>query len=147
MKTPFLINIVVSLSYYSICAFVFLYLFIDECIHFLNNNIITILCFFNIFMFFFLLNLRYEQYVMINTCKDMSKEISYLSNKNNIMKSQHDILMIEYSKNTNRKDIKIDHLFKKCKQCNELKNITFFNKNLNSKDNFTNYCKDCNVNY
>jgi len=147
MATPFLINIVVALSYYSICAFVFLYLFIIECIQFVNSNIITILVFFNIFMFFYLMNLRYEQYVLINTCRQMSKEMFELNIKNNVIKSQHENLMIEYTNNTNKKDIKIDHLYKKCKQCNEIKNITFFNKNLNSKDNFTNYCKDCNVSY
>jgi len=77
----------------------------------------------------------------------MSKEMFELNIKNNVIKSQHENLMIEYTNNTNKKDIKIDHLYKKCKQCNEIKNITFFNKNLNSKDNFTNYCKDCNVSY
>lgn len=147
MATPFLINIVVALSYYSICALVFLYLFIIECIKFVNSNIITILFFFNIFMFFYVMNLRYEQYVVINTCRQMSKEIFELNMKNNDMKSQNENLLIEYTSNATKKNIKIDHLYKKCKQCNELKNITFFNKNLNSKDNFTNYCKDCNVNY
>ena len=147
MATPFLINIVVALSYYSICALVFLYLFIIECIKFVNSNIITILFFFNIFMFFYVMNLRYEQYVVINTCRQMSKEIFELNMKNNDMKSQNENLLIEYTSNATKKNIKIDHLYKKCKQCNELKNIKFFNKNLNSKDNFTNYCKDCNVNY
>lgn len=147
MATPLLINIVVGLSYYSICAFVFLYLFIVECIQFLNSNIITILCCFNIFMLFYMMNLRYEQHIVINTCRQMSQEIFELNIKNSVMKSQHENLLIEYTNNTNKKDIKIDHLYKKCKQCNELKIITFFNKNLNSKDNFTNYCKDCNVNY
>ena len=93
------------------------------------------------------MNLRYEQYVVINTCRQMSKEIFVLNMKNNDMKSQNENLLIEYTSNATKKNIKIDHLYKKCKQCDELKNITFFNKNLNSKDNFTNYCKDCNVNY
>lgn len=146
MTTPLIINIVVGLSYYCICSFVFLYLLIVECIKFFHENIIVLLCVFNFFMFFYVLNVRYEQYIVINTCRGMSKEIYELINANTIMKNEQEKLLLEYN-NVSKKDIKIDHLYKKCKQCNKLKNITFFNKNLNSKDNFTNYCKDCNVNY
>jgi len=145
MTTPILINIVVALSYYSICAFVFVYLLIIECIQFIYNNILFLLCMFNIFMFFYMINLRYEQYVLVNTCKSMSSEIYNLRTVNNMIKNDHQNLLIEY--NNTKKDIKIDHLYKKCKQCNQIKNISFFNKNLNSRDNFTNYCKECNVHY
>lgn len=143
MTTPILINIVVAIAYYIICIIAFMYIFLSECLSFIKNNPIIYIIVINIYFLFYILKIKREHIIIFNTCKGLSGEIVELIKINDGLKSNQDKLMIEYSK----KDVKIDHLYKKCKQCSILKNVLQFNKNMNSKDTYTNYCKDCNVNY
>lgn len=141
MSNPILIQLVTNITYYSVYLSVYLLMFIIEIINFLNNYPIFVIFPLCIVIFNFYYSSALEKEVAIKTCKDLSAKVCELINANQNL--QQNLLLIE----NNKKEIKIEHLFKKCKQCSNLKLLTEFNKNLNSKDTFTNYCKECSVQY
>jgi hypothetical protein len=142
MTIQFLINIVVAIAYYCICFFIFSYLIISECISFLNNNPLFPIIITNIIVYLLYLKNKNEKQIYNKIIFSLSREIIILNDKLLNTSNFEVPLLIE-----NKKEMKIDHLYKKCKQCNKLKTIIDYNKNLNSKDHHTNYCKECNVNF
>lgn len=141
MSNPILIQIVTNITYYLVYFLVYSLVFIIEIIDFLNTYPLFVIIPISILIFNTCYHATLEKDVALNTCKDLSVQVYNLMKANE--KLQENLILIEYKK----KELKIQHLFKKCKQCSQLKTLTDFNSNLNSKDTYTNYCKECSVQY